>query len=101
MLIKKSFDITAANPSCLLSTYISALQSDQSCLHPSSLTQLVTGTQKGLEISKILETSTDKMANEGAWTTPRFEATLRHYVSLADTVLFFRQNSPVAVLEGP
>ena len=41
MLIKKSFDITAANPSCLLSTYISALQSDQSCLS-SQIIEVVT-----------------------------------------------------------
>lgn len=68
MLIKESFDTDAANQSCLLSTCISALQSDQSCLHPSNLTQLVTGKQKGLEISRILETSRGKMANEGAWT---------------------------------
>lgn len=72
MLIKKPFDIDAANQSCLLSTYISALRSDQSCLHPSNLTQLDIGMQKGLEIGKILETSTDKMANKGAWTTLMF-----------------------------
>lgn len=48
MLIKKSFDIYVANQPCLLSTYISAPEPDQSCLRPSSLTQLAMAIQKEL-----------------------------------------------------
>lgn len=48
MVIKKSFDTYVANQPCLLSTYISAPEPDQSCLRPSSFTQLVTDIQKEL-----------------------------------------------------